>query len=260
MFCGKCGASVPDGEELCPFCGERARGGEIVAVEEGKKSAPKLKLKPEHKKYAVIAAILLLLLAVLAIVIAACSTVTPEDIALDAVEAYMDDDADDYFDLYDEDYLRRYYQYNYSAYLGICEKQHVKSEWSDFDDFYDDLLRQRCDNFLLVTKPGKVNIAESLDSKYTDLDYEIDDGSIRTRELRKSELEAWQERFDLIGFHGELEDGVRLRLTVSFISADGDQTLDTTMDFIILKVNGNWCLFRCDELYRAQDCYFMFGD
>ena len=59
MFCGKCGASVPDGEEICPFCGERARGGELVSAEKPKKSFPRL--KPEHKKYVIIAALLLLL-------------------------------------------------------------------------------------------------------------------------------------------------------------------------------------------------------
>lgn len=257
MFCGKCGASVPDGEEICPFCGERARGGEIVSAEKPKKSF--LKLKPEHKKYVIIAALLLLLVAVLIIVISACSTVTPEDIAEDALDAYMDNDADDYFDLYDEDYLRRYYEYNYNAYLRDCEKQKADSDWDSFDEFYKELQKKRRDNFELDTKPDKINIAESLDSKYSELDYEIDDDSISVRQLRKSELSDWQERFDLIGFHGELSEGVKLRLWVSFISADGDQRIEKPMNFYILKVNGNWCLFRCDALYRAQDCDFMFG-
>ena len=79
-----------------------------------------------------IAALLLLLVAVLIIVISACSTVTPEDIAEDALDAYMDNDADDYFDLYDEDYLRRYYEYNYNAYLQDCEKQKADSDWDSF--------------------------------------------------------------------------------------------------------------------------------
>ena len=107
MFCGKCGASVPDGEEICPFCGERARGGELVSAEKPKKPFPRL--KPEHKKYVIIAALLLLLVAVLIIVISACSTVTTEKNAHVALVAYVDTDADVYFRFYHEGCLRRYY-------------------------------------------------------------------------------------------------------------------------------------------------------
>lgn len=267
MFCGKCGASVPDGEEMCPFCGERARGGAIVVaekteIEEKKKDGKLSKLladmSPKKLRILLCIAAALVIITVLVIVIASCTAVDPESIAKDAVEAYMNTDADDYFELYDEDYLRRYYEYNYEFYLALCEKQNVKSDWASFDDFYDDLMDARENNFAEDIKPDKEKIADKLDSDYTKLDYEIDEDSIKITELGSKSLKDWQEKFDLVNFHGELTEGVRLRMTVAFISDDGDQSYDVKMDFIILKVNDEWYLFRCDKLYRAQDSGFMF--
>lgn len=263
MFCGKCGASAPDGEEMCPFCGERARGGPVVVADapdtdNNNESKALAKLSPKRMKIMLIAAAALVIITLLVVLIVSCMTVDPESIAKDAVEAFMDADADDYCELYDEDYLRRYYEYNYSFYLQMCEKQHVKSDWDSFDDFYSDLLDKRGDNFESGILPLKERVAHRLDSDYKELDYEIDPDSIKITKLKGGALKDWQEQFDLVDFHGELTEGVKLRMTVSFISADGDQHYDVKMEFIILKVNDNWCLFRCDKLYRAQDSYFMF--
>lgn len=253
MFCGKCGASVPDGERTCPFCGEEAVGGALAVTDTPKPC----KRRNRRIGIVVIAAAALLLIVLLVLIIASCTAVDPESIAKDAVEAYMGGDAEDYCELYDEDYLRRYYEYNYNDYLELCEKRNVKSDWKDFDDFYDDLIDEREDYFVSSTRPDKEAIADRLDSKYTEIDYEIDDDSIVIKELGRKALAEWQERFDLVNFHGELTEGVKLSMTVSFISADGDQHYDVKMSFVVLKVNDNWCLFRCNELYRAQDCSFL---
>ena len=205
MFCGKCGASVPDGAVVCPACGAPT----------GAAPTPGSK-KPSKKLIAGIVGVVVLI-ALVIVLISFCGGGSPESMAEDYFDALFSGTGEDMWDAV-----------NMDAFMDLLIEAGEIDE-DDADDAKDDIIGE-LDNMCEQRQ-------DSCEKRFgKDWDYEVE--VTKVKDLKNSDLRSFENFINGDDTDFEVTEGVAVTVKVTLTGDEDDFVEKFTI--IFYKVDGEW--------------------